>query len=54
MAKLSSSLEPLVVSAPFGNYYNFLGHVIGQDFTPTLGTFTWESRGFLAKPSAVR
>lgn len=43
-------MQPLIVSAPFGNYYRFLGRVIGHDFTPTLGTFTWERRGYWTKP----
>ena len=43
-------MHPLIVSAPFGNYHKFLGRVIGTDFTPTLGTFTWERRGFWTKP----
>lgn len=43
-------MHPLVVSAPFGNYHRFLAKVIGPDFTPTLGTFTWEKRGWFTKP----
>ncbi len=47
-------LKPLIVSAPFGNYHRLLKRLTGADFTPTLGTFTWESRGFNTKPYGGR
>jgi dihydroorotate dehydrogenase len=47
-------MKPLIVSAPFGNYHRFLTKVTGTDFTPTLGTFTWEPRGFWVKPYGGR
>lgn len=43
-------IKQLVVSAPFGNYHRLLRRLTAADFTPTLGTFTWERRGFWTKP----
>lgn len=43
-------MNPLIISAPFGNYHKFLKCVTQTKFTPTLGTFTWENRGFWTKP----
>jgi dihydroorotate dehydrogenase len=51
---MDSYMKPLIVSAPFGNYHRILARLTGADFTPTLGTFTWEPRGFLTKPYGGR
>lgn len=47
-------MKPLIVSAPFGNYPKFLQTVTGADFTPTMGTFTAQPRGFFTKPYGGR
>jgi hypothetical protein len=46
-------MEPLIISAPFGNYWSILSHLTDTQFTPTLGTFTWNARGFWDKPMEV-
>lgn len=43
-------MKTLLVSAPFGNYYQLLSKIIETDFTPVLGTYTWQPRGFFTKP----
>lgn len=48
-------MRSVVISAPFGNYGRFLSYLTGTDsFTPTLGTFTWQERGFWTKPYGGR
>ncbi len=47
-------MENLIVSAPFGNYHRLLRFLTGASFTPTLGTFTAEPRGFWDPPYGGR
>lgn len=47
-------MNPLIVSAPFGNYHRFLKYMTGADFTPTVGTFTSNPRGFWTPPYGGR
>lgn len=47
-------MKSLIVSAPFGNYPAIIKKLTGADFTPTMGTFTAEPRGFTTKPYGGR
>ncbi len=47
-------MKPVIVSAPFGNYPRLIGRLTGADFTPTMGTFTSQPRGFRTKPYGGR
>jgi len=44
-------MQSIIISAPFGNYYNLFGF---KNVTYTLGTFTARPRGWLDKPYGNR